>query len=90
MTKKISRKKSTSQPAGDLQVERISQGLVNIAPNVTATDRTNACNELNLSKGAISKYLRGYVSNVDTGLDVLTFFTNRITAREQRLKMMQV
>lgn len=90
MTKKNSTKKITTKPPPDSQVVRISDALVVIAPNVTATDRSNACNELNIKKGTISKYLKGDVANIDTGLDLLAFFTNRITAREQRLQIMNV
>lgn len=57
-----------------------------LKPNITPADRREACREFSLTKATISKYLSGQAMATETGLDLLAFFHDRVTAREERLK----
>jgi orotate phosphoribosyltransferase-like protein len=67
---------------------QIAQALLKIAPNVTANDRKECAQELNISKQTICYYLTGRVSNNDRALQILEFFIQRIDNRQKDIKQL--
>lgn len=57
-----------------------------VEPNITGVDKVEACQELNISRPTLDKYLNGEAPNVDTALEILEFFDPRVSKRMERLK----
>jgi DNA-directed RNA polymerase specialized sigma54-like protein len=67
------------------QKEKLSDAFKAIKPNVTADDRKAAETELGKEKSTISRYLGGRVMDLDTGIQLYTFFKKRIDKREKAI-----
>jgi hypothetical protein len=65
------------------QVERFADKLKEVKALVTEKDRLAAVDSLKLTPETISRYLNGKVANLDTAVDLLGFFNQRIEEREK-------
>jgi hypothetical protein len=90
MNKKITRKKRVVTQAAVTHMELIKSRLDELKPNITTSDRQAAVQALKVSKATISKYLNGVVLDPETGIMLLELFHARVTAREERLKILDL
>lgn len=63
------------------QLEKANAALLDLAVNVTTTDRNEAMKSW--SEFTIVQYLTGKGRNLDTAMQLLQFFRNRIKEREK-------
>lgn len=70
-----------------MKVQRtsITQALLKLAPNVTATDRSECSKKLRISKVTICYYLNGRVTNNDVGLKMVAFFKTAIAKKAAKI-----
>ncbi len=66
-------------------IEKITEQLAAISPNITSEDRKALHETHGYKKGTISIYINGKGVSVDTGLVMLTFFRKRIADREKAI-----
>lgn len=69
----------------DLKTQCIKK-LRSLDGNITGVDKTDACDELNISRPTLDKYLDGKVFNVDIAISIIEFFNGRIAKRLERLE----
>lgn len=67
------------------QKERLNMEFLKIAPDVTPKDKQDFTEQFNISEMTIFRYLRGDVTNNDTGTEMLFFFKQRIKARQEKI-----
>jgi transcriptional antiterminator len=68
------------------QIERANTILLDLKPNVTAQDREDAQQELNMGEATVSRYLTGEGKKIETALGLIEFFQRRILERERKLE----
>jgi hypothetical protein len=71
------------EPKTDLQA--VNNALKELSPNVTTTDRAEAP----ASETTIVRYLKGLGKDLETGIKLLQFFTQRIENRRKLIKDLQ-
>lgn len=67
------------------QIDKANGLLLELVPEITATDRDMAQKELDLSEPTITRYLNGKAKKIDTALELIKFFKKRIADRERAL-----
>lgn len=67
------------------QLERANEELVELAPNVTASDRQEAIATKEYSAFTIVQYLNGRGKNLDTAMKLIQFFRKKIEGRNRVL-----
>lgn len=68
------------------QIEKISEQLATISPNITRKDRKELQELHGYERSTISNYLNGRGVDADTGLAMLSFFKEKIADREKALQ----
>lgn len=68
------------------QKQKIGKVLQGLRENVTADDRKEYMDKFNRNKNTTSGYLNGTVYDIKTGMEMIEFFTARITARDKKLE----
>lgn len=63
------------------QKETIGNELTKISVDVTEQDKREFSKQYGVSLTSISNYLNGRMGGIDTGLDMLLFFRNKIAER---------
>jgi len=64
------------------QLEKANEALMELRPNITATDRQEALKR-GFGIATVKNYLIGKGSNLDTAVRLLQFFRKRIEDREK-------
>lgn len=70
---------------GNTQNQRLNKALSEIKADVTEKDREAAMDDLNCTSATISRYLNGKAKDNDLATNMLTFFKNRIAARDKEI-----
>lgn len=65
------------------QLERTTELLVQLKPNVTRSDREEAF--IQYSEFTVIQYLKGRGTNLETAINLLKLFTRKIKERENLL-----
>jgi len=65
------------------QIEKLSEELEALAPNISSKDKIEFVNNSIYRKSTISAYLNGHGLNIDTAMEMLLFFRKRIAEREK-------
>lgn len=68
------------------QIEKISEQLADISPNITSKDRKELQDLHGFERSTISNYLNGRGADADTGLLMLTFFRKKISERDKAMQ----
>lgn len=68
------------------QAEKFSEELKRLSPDVTAEDRIEAVNLLDVSSATVVRYLNGEVRNNDLAASMITMFRRKISLRDKVLK----
>jgi hypothetical protein len=63
-----------------------SKKLELLRPNLTGPDKTEACQELNISRPTIDKYLSGNVAKIDIADKIIKFLSERVNQRIKDLR----
>lgn len=71
--------------SADLKTQ-LEARLKAVEPNITGKDKTEACQELKISRPTLDKYLNGEAPNVDTALEILEFLDDRVSDRMKRFQ----
>jgi hypothetical protein len=69
--------------------KQIAATLKNQLPNISAQDKEDAATENVVHVNTINNYLKGDIGNVDFGLKLIEFFTERISKKFERLNQVQ-
>lgn len=67
------------------QRTKIARTLLKLSKDVTAEDRRAYTKKHKKSKVVVSNFLNGKVTNNDSGLEMIDFFSERIKIREAKL-----
>jgi hypothetical protein len=76
---------ATSKKNQNTQIDKANKALVDLRPNVSTQDRSDAVTQLGLSGPTVQRYLNGRATNLDTALNMIQFFRTRIEKREKVL-----
>jgi hypothetical protein len=63
-----------------------SKKLELLRPNITGPDKTEACQELNISRPTLDKYLSGNVAKIDKADLLVKFLSAKVNQRIKDLK----
>lgn len=68
------------------QAIEVGRQLDKLRQNVTPTDRAAIVEAFKMSRPTLSRYLHGHCANVDTGLKLVLFITEKIGERDKILQ----
>lgn len=74
------------ETANKSQSQRIKDALSIIASDVTADDKTACVKELPITQPTLWRYLNGEIKDLDKAIQILIFFKQRISKREDALQ----
>lgn len=60
--------------------------LIELLPNITASDKEEACKKTNTSRPTLDRYLKGEIKNLDRAIKIINFFKGKVKARVSQLK----
>lgn len=64
---------------------RCAEALAALLPELSAKDKKDAARKFRLRGSGIYNYLHGDIGDVDTGLNLVDFFADRVAQKKDRL-----
>lgn len=71
------------------QKEKIGKVLQGLKENVTSTDRKEYMERFDKKKNIVSYYLNGIVFDIETGMGMIEFFSQRIEGRNKKIEELE-